>query len=172
MRSPCAVMRWQQRAGVTHQVAGRDCSLHSWYCSTSWVLILPSWWTSGVHCTVLRARSTICLRSSVDTMSLEAARWLRVAGQDIDSHLQDLQRLLPDPGALQLDVQQRRQFMEQEALLPSSATLADIRAYLAPFPCGSRNRLHGPLRNARRSAGRHFTALSGAGERDVVRLSL
>ncbi len=53
-------------------------------------------------------------RNSGNTLSLEAARWLRVAGQDIESLLLDLQLLLPDV---------------PDASLPASATLDDLLAY-------------------------------------------
>jgi cyclic beta-1,2-glucan synthetase len=74
------------------------------------------------------------LRTSTDTMTLEAARWLRVAGQDIESHLQDLRRLLPDLASTALDTAERTRCIDLESSLPAAATLADIAAYLAVIP--------------------------------------
>jgi cyclic beta-1,2-glucan synthetase len=76
------------------------------------------------------------LRTSADTMSLESSRWLRVAGQDMDSHLRDLQLLLPDLDALRLDPAEHHRCAGMESCLPVSARLADIVSYLAQLPAG------------------------------------
>jgi cyclic beta-1,2-glucan synthetase len=74
------------------------------------------------------------LRTSASTMSLEATRWLRVAGQDVESHLRDLRQLLPDLLIAQLEREERRLCIDIEAGVSASATLRDLQTYLARLP--------------------------------------
>jgi cyclic beta-1,2-glucan synthetase len=77
------------------------------------------------------------LRASADTMSLEAARWLRVAGQDMESHLHDIQRLLPDLASLQMESAALARCVALEAELSVTATPEDIAAYLQHLPAAT-----------------------------------
>ncbi|MEO6080993.1 MAG: glucoamylase family protein [Steroidobacteraceae bacterium] len=74
------------------------------------------------------------LRTSASRMSLEAARWLRVAGQDIESHLRDLRQLLPDLLTVPLNLEQRDICLALESRLQIDATLQDVAAYLEQLP--------------------------------------
>ncbi len=70
------------------------------------------------------------LRLSASNMSPEAARWLRVAGQDIESQLLDLRQLLPDLHTAPLEPAERKFCMALESGLQVEATLEDVAAYL------------------------------------------